>query len=49
VAGIIKKEAAKYSNMSRKEFHDFILKLAGMSIKSQRYKHVPVEKIYDFG
>jgi len=48
VSAKIKKEALKYKNTTRGKFREFIFKLAGMSIRSYRYKHLPVSEIYKF-
>jgi len=44
----IKKAAKKYRKANRPDFQELILKLAQMSIKSQRYKHLALKEIYKF-
>ncbi len=48
VGGIIRARAKSYKDSSRSDFQKFVLQLAGMSIKMQRYKHLPAKQIYKF-
>jgi hypothetical protein len=48
VSKLIGKEALKYANCTRHEFYNLIFRVAAMSIRYFRYKHLAVENIYNF-